>query len=340
MAQLQMTKLKLVFFITILSGLWSSAFGFSLDSRGVHKYFERNTRLHSKVPFLDGSEPIHERLTDKALECGVVGALCERLSKVGITREHLHEGLRSSDFPASYFTEDTFPTCKNRLLRITNDADVVCILASYGNAASSKNLFSSHKWTLRRSIGVRGHFGDMQFLHSMAPEGQSAEESYGRIRMWMEFAYRVSRHEFNLKSDASEVPVAGVKTFFVRGARRVGDLFDYRFTYPRAAAVALGQMLHIAQDSFAHCHTRRDTSGQVIQFLSYLHQDTSSHRAHDNDMTYVESLERLPLNPISFAKELLEMRAADKPWAEVEPLIERYFKPGARSPSAARGQGC
>jgi len=335
-----MRTLGSALFVTLLSALCSSAFGFSIDSRGVHQYFERNTRAHSKVPFLDSSEPIHEILTDKALQCGVAGALCERLSKIGITRSYIHEGLRSSDFPAAYFTEDTFVTCRNRLLRITNDSDVACILASYGNAASSKHLFNNRNWTMRRSLGVRGHFGDLQFMHSMAPEGQSAEESYKHIRMWMEFAYRVSRHEFDLKSDVSQVSVSGMKTFFVRGARKVGDLFDYRFTYPRAGAVALGQMLHIAQDSFARCHTRRDLNGQIIQFLSYLHQDTSSHRAHDNDMVYVESLERLPLNPISFAKELLEMRAADKSWEEVQSLIERYFKPAPNSPSAARGQGC
>lgn len=324
----------------LLWGLLGSALAFSLDSRGAHPYFQRNEKLHSKVPFLDGNEPLHERLADKALECGRADSLCEQLARIGITRELLHEGLRSSDFPAAYFTEDTFPTCINRLLRITVDADVVCILASYGNAVSSKAKFKSRSWTMRRSFGVRGHFGDLQFLHAMAPEGQSAEKTYQHIRMWMEFAYRASREEFDLKSDAHAVPITGMKNFFVRGARKVGDLLDYRFTAPRASAVALGQMLHLAQDSFAHCHTRRDASGQAIQFLSYLHQDKSTHGAHDKDLKRIDALERLPLNPVAFARDLLKMRLANEPWDKVAPLIETYFKPTAEAAGAARGPGC
>lgn len=324
----------------LLWGVLSSASGFSLDSRGAHPYFQRNERLHSKVPFLDGNVPLHEQLADKALECGRPNSLCERLGHIGITQAHLHEGLRSNDFPATYFTEDTFLTCINRLLRITTDSDVVCILASYGNAASNKHRFKDPRWTKRRSLGVRGHFGDLQFLHAMAPEGQPAHETYQHIRMWMEFAYRASREEFKLKSDASAVPVKGMNSFFVRGARKVGDLLDYRFSYPHASAVALGQMLHLAQDSFAHCHATRDANGQVTQFLSYLHQDKTAHGVHDKDLKRIDALERLPLNPVAFARDLLEMRATNQPWETVEPLIQRYFEPTPNAEPAGRGKDC
>lgn len=325
---------------TLLWGILGPAFGFSLDSRGVHAYFQRNGELYAKVPFLDGNEPVHEQLTDKALDCGRAGSLCERLARIGITRKQLLEGVRSSDFPAAYFTEDTFPPCLKRLLRITVDADVVCIMASYGNAASSKELFKNRAWTMRRSFGVRGHFGDLQFLHAMAPEGQSAETSYQHIRMWMAFAYRASRGEFDLTSDAHAVPVKGMDRFFWRGARKVGDLLDYRFTAPHASAVALGQMLHLAQDSFAHCHTRRDANGQITQYLSYLYQNKTAHGAHDKDLEHIKALQSQTLNPVAFARDLLEMRVANQPWEAVEPLIERYFKPTAGAPPAARGQGC
>lgn len=51
------------------SALAGASGAFSLNVREVHGYFERSTDARSRIPFLDGSEPIHERLTDQTLEC-------------------------------------------------------------------------------------------------------------------------------------------------------------------------------------------------------------------------------------------------------------------------------
>ncbi len=53
-----------------------------------------------------------------------------------------------------------------------------------------------------------------------------------------------------------------------------------------------------------------------------------------------DALERLPLNPVAFARDLLKMRLANEPWDKVASLIETYFKPTADAASAARGPGC
>lgn len=158
--------------------------------------------------------------------------------------------------------------------------------------------------------------------------------------MWMEFAYRASRDEFDLRSDASAVGVEGLNKFFVRGSRKVGDLFNYRFKKAQVRGVALGQMLHVAQDSFAGCHTERNKDGAIVRFLSYEQQKGSKHADYDRDPQKVKTALSGPLTPVAFGQELLELRVQNKEWKDVEPLIARYFGPVDATVKAAAGAHC
>lgn len=325
---------------TIGSALAGAAGAFSLDVREVHGYFERSIDARSRIPFLDGSEPIHERLTDQTLECEKQASLCERLQAIGIQAADIREGVRSNDFPAQYLDSQAVPWCKNRVLRISIDGDVACILGSFVRASESREKFGDQSWANARPFGMRGHFGDLQFLHSMAPEGQEASATYAGVLMWMEFSYRASRDEFDLRSDAYAVKVAGMKRHFVRGARKVGDLFNYRFTKGQVRGVALGQMLHIAQDSFAGCHTERNKDGAMLRFFSYAQQKTSEHSKYDKDPDKTQAALSGPLTPVLFGKELLELRIANREWHEVVPLIDKYLRPVDGSVRAIAGAHC
>jgi hypothetical protein len=318
----------------------SFAGAFSLDVREVHGYFVRSADARSRIPFLDGSEPIHEQLTDRTLQCGSQVSLCERLRLIGVKAIDIREGVRSNDFPAQYLDSQAMPWCKDRVLRISRDGDVACILGSFLRASESRHKFDNQSWANARPFGMRGHFGDLQFLHSMAPEGQPASVTYARIMMWMEFAYRASRDEFNPRSDAYAVSVTGMNDRFARGARKVGDLFNYRFSKEKVRGVALGQMLHIAQDSFAGCHTERNKDGAVLRFFSYAKQKTSEHAKYDTDPEKIASALNGPLNPVLFGQELLELRVGNKAWHEVKPLVQRYFSPVDGTVKAVAGGHC
>lgn len=336
-----MPMIRARFFVLALSALVSAqADAFSLDIREVNEYFGRSKAARSRIPFLDGNTPIHERLTDEALECGKPGGLCEQLEAKGIRAADIREGVRSNDFPAQYLDSQSAPGCMGRVLRITIDSDVACILGSFVRAAGNKEKFADRKWSYARPFGMRGHFGDLQFLHAMAPEGQEASDTYAGIQMWMEFAYRASRDEFDLRSDAYAAPVKGMQDHFLRGSRKVGDLLNYRFKKSQARGVALGQMLHIAQDSFAGCHAERDKDGRIIRFLSYGKQSSSEHSKYDGDPSKVQAALAGPLNPVGFAKELLALRVNDKPWAEVDALIKRYFEPVNGAIKSVAGAHC
>jgi hypothetical protein len=320
------------------------AMALSMDVRNARNYFGNpgNAEATRYIPFLDGHAPVHEDLTDAALSCGTVGSPCDRLAVLGITRDSIIEGVHSNDFPAQYLTERAAFWCTGRVLRITIDADVPCIMGSFARASKSRAKFANRSWALERPLGMRGHFGDLQFMHSMAPAGQTAGETYDRIHNWMEFAYKASYGAFNLRGDAHAVSIPGFDKMFVRGARRVGDLLDYRFNsaHLRASGIALGQMLHIGQDSFAGCHTERDADGRMLRFLNYAAQDAKTHAHFDEDKDKIDAFTRKRLNPVDFGSRLLSMRADGKSWEEVEPLIAEYFKPLEDTTNSSAGAQC
>lgn len=321
------------------------ASAFSLRADLVAGYYDRpgNVQAREYVPFLDGHKAVHQMLTVESLECGKPDGACESLKAQGITIGAVMDGVRWNDFPAVWLDRQSAPWCMGRILRVTNNGDISCIVGSMVRAATNATRFAAdEKWAFERPISMRGHFGNLQFWHAMAPQDQPAEVTYKRIRMWMEFAYRASLGEFDLMSDMHAVHVRGMEEFFLQGSRRVGDLLDYRYNREklRTQGIALGQMLHIAQDSFAPCHVERDSDGRIVRFLSYGNQDHKKHSHFDEDDSAIEAAKSGRLNPVDFGRQLLKLRAAGEKWPVVELLVAEYFEPKDGREPAAVGKAC
>lgn len=341
---------RILSFILVVFGMLAvrnaAAFGLKLDT--VDDYFSSAPSGVPQVtiPFLDGKYPVHQTMTIKTLGCDVVGSPCEAIKKVGINPNHILKGVRWNDFPAFYFTENA-GNCENRVLRATHRKDVHCYIMMLSYAYLSKKRYvQDPNWAIRQPIGARGHFGDLQFWHAMAQGNESAGETYDNIQMWMEFEFRVSLGEFDLKSDISQLPVPGLKKFFLTGARRTGDLLDYRYNSDMAMTqgIALGAMLHIVQDSFAKCHAQRDEEGRLIRFYNYSGQSTKKHKHFDTDGGEVELATSRRLNPYDFGERLLRLRAESNSWEQARPelrkLVEDYFRPANPYLLARNGEGC
>jgi len=331
--------------VMLLLCMAESVSAFSLRADLVADYYDRpgNVQAREHVPFLDGHNAVHQRLTQESLECDKPEGACHGLKAQGITVGAVMDGVRWNDFPAVWLDRQSAPWCTGRTLRVTEVNDISCIVGSLVRAVKNSEKFATNqKWAFERPISMRGHFGDLQFWHAMAPLDQPARETYRRIRMWMEFAYRASLGEFDLMSDMYAVPVPGMKQFFLRGSRKVGDLLDYHYNSKKllTQGIALGQMLHIAQDSFARCHVERDGEGRVVRFLSYGHQDRGKHAHFDEDDKAVEAATSGRLNPVDFGRRLLKLRAAGEPWMAVEPLVVEYFEPRGGDMPAATGEAC
>lgn len=317
----------------------TQTFAFSLRVDLVSDYFDdpANQKTRAKYPFLDGKSPVHQGMTAKALNCGADGSPCALLqSQAGIQPGSIVDGVRWNDFPAIYLTHQS-PWCNNRVLRLTDpkatSVDVTCYMQSLAYAKVRNGKFNDPIWAAKRPFVSRGHFGDLQFWHAMAPANQTAGETYDNIQMWMAFAFRVSLGEFDLNADITTIPVPGLAKFFQPGARRVGDLVDYRYNrdMKKAQGVALGQMLHIAQDSFAKCHAQRNESGRIVRYFNYSIEDSKKHSFFDTDPAQIEAATSGILSPQAFAQELLYLRAKSTDWAsakeDLHHLVETYFRP-------------
>jgi hypothetical protein len=313
----------------------ASVGAFTLEMDTVERYFDDNPSAAKRkiIPVVDRKAPVHQDLTRKTLDCGTIGSPCEALIAAKIDPNDVMHGIRWNDFPAFYLTKNP-RNCAGRILRITNQNDVPCFIAMLGYSWwDSDRLRADTEWTLKQPLGARGHFGDMQFWHSMAPSGQTAGETYDLIQMWMEFAFRVSLGDLDLNSDAYDAPIPGLKNFFWRGARRVGDLVDYRYNDQKemAKGLALGQLLHLSQDSFAKCHADRDGEGKLIRFYDYSGQSSGIHKRFDSEAREVATATTRRLNPVDFGQRLLRLRAESVSWDDAKPklhkLVEEYFQP-------------
>ena len=331
---------------TLLVSDYSLAFGLQLDT--VDNYFDSAaaTLPRQTIPFLDGKYPVHQEITMKTLNCGAQGSPCEAIMGVGINPHHILKGVRWNDFPAFYMTRNA-GNCEGHILRATQKDDVHCFILMLAYAyLDSSRYRKDPDWAIRQPIGARGHFGDLQFWHSMAQANQSAGATYDDIQMWMEFGFRASLGEFNLNDDITQLPVAGLKRFFMAGARKVGDLLDYQYNADKemTKGIALGQMLHIVQDSFAKCHALRDKDGKLVRFYNYSGQSTSMHKHYDTDAKEVELATNYQLNPYDFGGRLLRLRAESANWEQAKPklhqLVEEYFRPVNPYLLSRNGDGC
>jgi hypothetical protein len=188
-------------------------------------------------------------------------------------------------------------------------------------------------------MGSRGHFGDLQFLHAMAPGGEPAAVTRSKILTWIEFDYRASYGEFDLSADVHSLPVAGIDRFFMKGARKVRDVLDYCRPHEkeRSKAIALGQLLHIIQDSFAGCHAGRRADGAIESFYSFEEQSTEKHGKFDSVADWAQVGRLDGISPVAFTRKVLELRGRGVKWNDAKPEFEKMFALSSDATVAAGG---
>ena len=115
-----------------------------------------------------------------------------------------------------------------------------------------------------RNVTGRSHYGDLQFLHSMAFEsGEQPAETKRKIMVWLEVMYKLANGEDGITPEtaigttklAEFCPVLSVPPSFKSLSYLLSK--DSPFTGLDVRRRALGSMLHIIQDSYALGHTKR-----------------------------------------------------------------------------------
>ena len=176
------------------------------------------------------------------------------------------------------------------------------------------------EWDAFSNMTYRSHNGDLQFLHSMASKvGEDPAVTRAKCLVWAEVMYKLSIGAISEKTELRNVNVSRSTTYPISFASFFSDKTDpsqsknleyllTRGTDYDAVDIqrrALGSVIHLIQDSYAHGHTLRvllnksdlvvgssekfnngtwGKYGSIMRFHTYHGQDKHAHKKYDNDM--------------------------------------------------------
>lgn len=210
------------------------------------------------------------------------------------------------------------------------------------------------------TLMVRSHFGDLQFLHSMAAsDGESAEVTRNRILAWSEFTWRTSLGEFSMENSVVTIDLPGFSELFKFNQEwRIQDLFALGNPHIRSSEsmskVAFGSLLHTVQDSFANGHVERREPiqgkvcmsspanlqpGKIVEFHSYSRQDSSKHGHGDSRGSFSAHWSSGYPNVVDVGRVLKTFYQKKSPWSDVKPYLECVFQLDGMVRPASAGEG-
>lgn len=273
------------------------------------------------------SEPVHEKITLDALE--KYEAKCSSLiPQVNNCLSDLKDSpvIYNSIIRGNWWSDDP-----NQLLYEVKYPAWAVQLKDAERRAKNKKYVIDGKYKMM----YRSHYGDLQFMHSMASKDEELPEiTRDNILMWIEFLYKVSTGELTRTTKFKEVNVQGFNKFFKRQSESELQFVlqqDYRLSRSDDFQLhALGAILHTIQDSYSESHTERDfkssencPDGKINRFLSYTYQNPDKHGMEDSKLSYSKSLLHKN-NPLNASEQLIEFSLNKADWeSEVLPYLTK-----------------
>lgn len=261
-------------------------------------------------------DPVHESITERALK------------NTGLLEPH----LTYSDQPAWDFTRGVFWNDDPECLLFKSNPDSLPLTTSVFGGIEFLKTFKRTA-SLAKQPGttfgsndrllVRSHFGDLQFLHSMATQdGEDPRQTLTWILEWAEFVYAVAMRPELAAMRVCDVPLSQVRRWFPNETRTVALLFGVR-SIGNVQHRALASLLHLVQDSHASGHTARHPGQdhRIIEFHSYVHQDGDRHAKGDKLVN--GSLDETPgaLHAITDCTAILQMYQRQESWQNLMVLL-------------------
>lgn len=290
-------------------------------------------------------EPVHEEITNRVLGCEGDADICGE-PNYDPKNAYVLAGVRWNDDPPFRFETNSgnfFGCTPGDTIRLVTYP--VCwgnVFKSGEKNAAQGAVFNANNATLL----VRSHFGDLQFLHSMAShDGESASLVRSRILTWAEFTWRTALGEFPLSTHVKDIPVFGIDEFFGTSGWSIQDLFALGNPHVRKSEnmseLAFGSLLHVVEDSFADGHTERGMPdekikcfgdaknhtmpGKIKEFHSYVNQDSRKHGDDDSRNAFSAKWSGNRPNVIDVGRVLNDYFVRRASWEEVAPYIQCIF---------------
>lgn len=315
-------------------------------------YWTDMERALAKMSLSGFSEPVHEEITNRMYGCE--GDVCSGGQSTTAPAAVL-AGVRWNDDPPFRVTSSQNPssTCK-RSETIRFETQPLCWVALF--TAAEKGAARGQDYGPGDAMLYRTHFGDLQFLHSMAArDGESASETKAKLMGWFEMTWRAGQGEYSLDTRLRELPIGPIHAVFGKTEWRMLDLYT-QGSGPGLRRefndVAFGSLLHALEDSFAAGHVEREESsgdgtcqagtisvvapGAIRSFHAYNHQDHAGHGVADSRAAFMRDLQQTG-HVVQVGRGLVKARRLRIDWAHVAPLFDCLFT--LQDPAAEAGPG-
>jgi hypothetical protein len=342
-------------FVGLWAGHWTPARAFNLSPEGTK--LERVTAQQSQTWYARWiakvlgdairhfAEPVHEEITHRIYDCDGDRAVCGQVD-IEFAPWTVLYGVRWNDDPPFGLTagQATNTSCKvNESVRLITQPK--CWRELFNDAKKGAAAGKKYDGKSGAALIYRVHFGDLQFLHSMASrDGERAGETQSRVMMWAEFVWRVASAEYDLGTMIKDVKIDGLNERIGRPDWRVQDLFTYgmQMVRPHIRDVAFGSVLHMVQDSFAKGHTDRSeptyrekcrnagaeqhlAPGRIREFHAYNLQNQDEHSRYDGRVQLMGHISNTHPHVIMVGKDLRKYYAGGAGWDAVKPYLQCVF---------------
>ncbi len=285
---------------------------------------------------------VHEEVTHRVWDCEIPAGADVRDTSCTVwdkTPSAVIYGVQWNDNPPFKLDSTREDSCAvNSPIRLP-DRQPNCWRILFGDAAKKAEKGEYFRQSGGWALLYRSHFGDLQFLHSMASwNGESMRDTKARIMMWAEFTYLVATGKIPLHLRMSGVQVRGFRGVLGRYWGDVTTLFTYGVPKysSRIPDVAFGSLLHMVQDSFSKSHVSREhpsgvcgedssqpNAGRVLEFHAYGNQSKSKHGEQDSRDLMLAGLREVPAgNVIAVSRHLRKYRESNAPWETVRRYLD------------------
>ena len=302
------------------------------------------------------AKPQHEDIAHRIFGCD--GDDC-RFPQPGIQKSApsaVIAGVRWNDTPPFTLLKTSTTLCPvDKVITIMNYPECWGILFKDAKKqAETGRKYGNAPLTL---VLYRSHFGDMQFLHSMASsEQERAGETRQKIMAWAEFMYRIALGEITRGTYVKKTGIPDIDGLFTHRYDTVQTLFvsDAPREYKEDENLhlfAMGVLLHTVADSFSDSHVERGEQrgqecrnvsgkrhpGWIRGFHVYNLQDSSAHSEAENDRALAEKIYYPDTSMVDVGRAIMEHYNRQAPWEELRVYLDCIYD--LADPNAPAGPG-
>jgi hypothetical protein len=306
---------------------------------GTVRRFQLPWHLRSLHPAISGvltdlfSTPVHERMTHMIYGCEGDESKCSKPERENsFAPASVIAGTQWNDNPPFELTStgEALQSCTGKTIRMPYFP--VCWFQLFRDAERRAKRGEVLDADSNVVLLYRVHFGDMQFLHSMAScEGEEAQVTKAKIMMWAEFTYKIAIGELDRGVELRKIGISGMEALFKNRGWTA--------------------LLHLVEDSFSLSHTERDEPsgakcdaapeqykpGKILTFHTYINQDQRKHADADQQNALSIHLAEKEPNAVDVGKTLKTYYEQKRPWDEVRQYLECVFE--LADPTAKAGPG-